>query len=107
MAVTSIFKLISLIHWHLSATRKRNVRKRLKSADDVVEKILATGLRFKKLDEIAAQPREHEMNPKNKYFVFSKNHRGLLKGVHMVPKFTRVEIPRTFPVGLRNYLNKS
>jgi len=35
-------------------------------------------------------PKEHEMLPKDKYTVFSPHARGYRKGVHKVPKWTRV-----------------
>ena len=35
-------------------------------------------------------PKEHEMSPRDKYTVFSPHARGYRKGVHKVPKFTRV-----------------
>ena len=37
-----------------------------------------------------ALPKEHEMDPKDKYTVFSPHHRGYRKGAHKVPKWTRV-----------------
>ena len=35
-------------------------------------------------------PKEHEMPARDKYTVFSPHARGYRKGVHKVPKFTRV-----------------
>jgi hypothetical protein len=35
-------------------------------------------------------PKEHEMPPKDKYTVFSPHTRGYRKGIHKVPKWTRV-----------------
>lgn len=35
-------------------------------------------------------PKEHEMRAKDKYTVFNRSSRGFRKGVHKVPKFTRV-----------------
>lgn len=35
-------------------------------------------------------PKEHEMPPKDKYTVFSPHARGYRKGIHKVPKWTRV-----------------
>ena len=37
-----------------------------------------------------ALPKEHEMDPKDKYTVFSPHHRGYRKGIHKLPKWTRV-----------------
>ena len=46
-------------------------------------------------------PKEHEMSPRDKYTVFSPHARGYRKGVHKVPKFTRVRSKRLF---LRSFL---
>lgn len=35
-------------------------------------------------------PKEHEMPAKDKYTVFSKHEKGYRKGIHKVPKWTRV-----------------
>jgi hypothetical protein len=35
-------------------------------------------------------PKEHEMPAKDKYTVFSPHARGYRKGIHKVPKWTRV-----------------
>jgi rRNA maturation protein Rpf1 len=35
-------------------------------------------------------PKEHEMDPKDKYSVFTRHARGYRKGIHKVPKWTRV-----------------
>lgn len=40
-------------------------------------------------DAAAAAPKENELTPKEKYFVFSRNHRKLVKGFHLVPHFTK------------------
>lgn len=40
-------------------------------------------------------PKEHEMASKDKYTVFSSTSRGYRKGIHKVPKWTRVCPPFT------------
>lgn len=39
-----------------------------------------------------ALPKEHEMLPKDKYTTFAAKSVGYRKGVHKVPKFTRVSV---------------
>ena len=41
-------------------------------------------------DRALLLPKEHEMPPKDKYTVFSSTARGYRKGIHKVPKWTRV-----------------
>lgn len=44
-------------------------------------------------DKALELPKEHEMPPRDKYTVFSRHTKGYRKGIHKVPKWTRV---RTF-----------
>ena len=37
-------------------------------------------------------PKQHEMPPKDKYTVFSRQAKGYRKGIHKVPKWTRVRV---------------
>jgi hypothetical protein len=95
------------VPWRLSVTRKANVRDRLKKVDAVIEAVRASGVQCSALvcslltitfsnltcakkTNALALPKEHEMDPKDKYTVFSPHHRGYRKGVHKVPKWTRV-----------------
>ena len=94
------------VPWRLSATRKANVRDRLKKVDAVIEAVRASGVQCEALvcphsrsttcdlrlvqTNALALPKEHEMDPKDKYTVFSRHHRGYRKGIHKVPKWTRV-----------------
>ncbi|OMJ10801.1 54S ribosomal protein L31, mitochondrial [Smittium culicis] len=73
--------------------------KRLAAVDEVVETLAASGVSFKKLDLALALPKEHEMEPRDKYTTFSKTAKNYRKGVHKVPKFTKNFIPRFSPVG--------
>ncbi|KAJ1912572.1 hypothetical protein IWQ60_009606 [Tieghemiomyces parasiticus] len=89
--------------WHiparLSPTRKANVRKRLKAADEVIEVLSQTGVTCRSLEWAKHQPKECDMLPRDKYTTFSRKHKEYRKGVHRVPKFTRVPLPRTTPEG--------
>ncbi|KAH9977205.1 60s ribosomal protein l31 [Lactifluus volemus] len=76
--------------WRLSVTRKANVRGRLKKVDAVIEAVRASGVQCEALTNALALPKEHEMDPKDKYTVFSRHHRGYRKGIHKVPKWTRI-----------------
>ncbi|KIM30911.1 hypothetical protein M408DRAFT_65747 [Serendipita vermifera MAFF 305830] len=82
--------LLWKVPWRLSASRKRNQRKRLKLVDDVIETVQSSGVQCHALEKALELPKEHEMLPKDKYTVFSRNTRGYRKGIHKVPKFTRI-----------------
>ncbi|KAI9566498.1 mitochondrial 54S ribosomal protein YmL31 [Boletus coccyginus] len=84
--------------WKLSVTRKANARARLKKVDAVIEAVHASGVQCKALDRAMLLPKEHEMVPKDKYTVFSSTARGYRKGIHKVPKWTRLTL-RTNPKG--------
>ncbi|KAF7322800.1 54S ribosomal protein L31, mitochondrial [Mycena chlorophos] len=84
--------------WKLSVTRKANVRSRLKKVDAVIEAVRASGVQCLALDRALELPKEHEMAPKDKYTVFSATSRGYRKGIHKVPKWTRLT-HRTNPKG--------
>ena len=96
--------------WKLSVTRKANARARLKKVDSVIEAVRASGVscgalvspllswhyRRKVLKKNREQvralelPKEHEMPARDKYTVFSATSKGYRKGIHKVPKWTRV-----------------
>ncbi|ORX51635.1 hypothetical protein DM01DRAFT_1408587 [Hesseltinella vesiculosa] len=84
--------------FRMSATRKANVRKRLRQVDDVIATIQASGVRCKALDQAAALPKESEMLPRDKYTVFSRYGLHHRKSLHKVPKFTK-KTQRTSPPG--------
>ncbi|KAH9967883.1 60s ribosomal protein l31 [Russula dissimulans] len=90
--------LLWKVPWRLSATRKANVRDRLKKVDAVIEAVRASGVQCAALTDALALPKEHEMDPKDKYTVFSPHQRGYRKGIHKVPKWTRLT-QRTNPRG--------
>ncbi|KAI5123283.1 hypothetical protein M0805_009304 [Coniferiporia weirii] len=84
--------------WKLSVTRKANQRKRLKQVDDVIETVRASGVQCAALTKALELPKEHEMRARDKYTVFTPHTRGYRKGIHKVPKFTRLTL-RTNPKG--------
>ncbi|KAI9026274.1 mitochondrial ribosomal protein L31-domain-containing protein [Hyaloraphidium curvatum] len=83
--------------WRLNQTRKANLRKRLREVDGVIEALASSGVSFKALELAKEMPKESELTPREKYFVFSRNHRKLVKGFHLVPHFTKVPHPRGIP----------
>ncbi|EAU88158.1 60s ribosomal protein l31 [Coprinopsis cinerea okayama7 len=84
--------------WKLSVTRKANQRARLKKVDAVIEAVRASGVKCAALERALELPKEHEMPAKDKYTVFSPSVKGYRKGIHKVPKFTRLTL-RTNPKG--------
>jgi len=84
--------------WKLSVTRKANVRARLKKVDAVIEAVRASGIQCRSLERALELPKEHEMAAKDKYTVFTPHERGYRKGIHKVPKWTRLTL-RTNPKG--------
>ncbi|KAI0928323.1 hypothetical protein AcW1_005602 [Taiwanofungus camphoratus] len=84
--------------WKLSPTRKANARARLKRVDTVIEAVRASGVQCAALTKALELPKEHEMLPRDKYTVFTRHARGYRKGIHKVPKWTRLTL-RTNPKG--------
>ncbi|KAK9894183.1 mitochondrial 54S ribosomal protein YmL31 [Cystobasidium minutum MCA 4210] len=78
--------------WRMSRTRKANQRKRLKAVDEVIRVVASTGLMTRSLEQALQLPKEHEMDPKDKYTTFSRSAPGYRKSVHKVPKFTRLTL---------------
>ncbi|KZV81278.1 hypothetical protein EXIGLDRAFT_731514 [Exidia glandulosa HHB12029] len=76
--------------WRMSTTRKANQRDRLKRVDDVIETVRASGITCHALDKALLMPKENEMPAKDKYTIFNAHSRGYRKGMHKVPKFTRI-----------------
>jgi hypothetical protein len=98
-----MIKLILIIKYRknpfrMSATRKANVRKRLRAVDNVIAAVAESGVKCKALDEALALPKESEMLARDKYTVFSRSAAGYRKSVHKVPKFTKLT-NRTSPPG--------
>ncbi|KAF7295110.1 54S ribosomal protein L31, mitochondrial [Mycena indigotica] len=84
--------------WKLSVTRKANVRSRLKKVDAVIEAVRASGVQCHALERALELPKEHEMLAKDKYTVYTPHAVGYRKGIHKVPKWTRIT-QRTNPKG--------
>ncbi|KIJ44154.1 hypothetical protein M422DRAFT_779639 [Sphaerobolus stellatus SS14] len=76
--------------WKLSRTRKANQRKRLKLVDSVIEAVAESGIKCSSLVKALELPKESEMLPRDKYTVFSAKSVGYRKGIHKVPKWTRI-----------------
>ncbi|KAG8989119.1 hypothetical protein FRB94_002004 [Tulasnella sp. JGI-2019a] len=84
--------------WRLSAPRKARQRLRLKGVDQVIETVRQSGVQCAALTEALALPKQHEMPAKDKYTVFSRKSKGYRKGIHKVPKWTRLTL-RENPLG--------
>ncbi|KAI8089230.1 mitochondrial ribosomal protein L31-domain-containing protein [Halteromyces radiatus] len=84
--------------FRMSATRKANVRKRLREVDQVIATVEASGVRCKALDEALQLPKEIDMHARDKYTVFSRYGLHHRKSLHKVPKFTK-KTQRTSPPG--------
>ncbi|KAL2261770.1 hypothetical protein VTK26DRAFT_3411 [Humicola hyalothermophila] len=87
--------LLWKIPWRLSPTQKYRQRKRLKAVDQVVETLRTAlakkGETLKSLERWTAEmPTEAEMLPRDKYTMFSRNAKRYRKGIHKLPKWTRV-----------------
>ncbi|KAI7865512.1 mitochondrial ribosomal protein L31-domain-containing protein [Spinellus fusiger] len=84
--------------FRMSATRKANVRKRLRQVDEVIATVAESGVECKALKEALALPKESEMHPRDKYTIFSRTAPGHRKSLHKLPKFTK-KTARTSPAG--------
>ncbi|KAJ9060642.1 hypothetical protein DSO57_1028692 [Entomophthora muscae] len=91
--------LLNKVPWRMSASRKANVRKRLKQVDSVVDALTESGLTCKRLEAFKKLPKEDEMTPREKYTVFCASAKGHRKAIHKVPKFTKIPHPRISPPG--------
>lgn len=96
---TSLGGLLWKTPYRLSPTRKANHRQRLKAVDEVIAAVASSGVQTRSLARAMALPTEAEMSPTDKYTTFSVRSRGYRKGVHKVPKWTRMtmrENPKGF-----------
>ncbi|KZL67445.1 60s ribosomal protein mitochondrial, partial [Colletotrichum incanum] len=87
--------LLWKIPWRLSKFQKRRQRQRLRAVDDVVATVDAA--LAKKGETVAAlerwkdeMPTEAEMLPRDKYTMFDRKEKKYRKGIHKLPKWTRV-----------------
>ncbi|CCF57940.1 hypothetical protein KAFR_0D02920 [Kazachstania africana CBS 2517] len=108
--------LLWKIPWRMSSMQKARQRGRLKNVDDVVQQ-LKLGLHVMRCEEKGMSfqdslnekkilkprsklmrlyskpsffPQEKQMSSKDKYTVFDKKAKGYRKGIHKVPKWTKV-----------------
>ncbi|KAF2843402.1 mitochondrial ribosomal protein L31 [Patellaria atrata CBS 101060] len=87
--------LLWKIPWRLSSPQKYRHRLRLRRVDKVVSivdsALAKKGLSTKGLERWKDEmPKEQEMLPKDKYTVFDRKEKKYRKGIHKVPKWTRV-----------------
>ncbi|KAI0847721.1 mitochondrial ribosomal protein L31 [Daldinia loculata] len=87
--------LLWKIPWRLSKFQKARQRKRLRGVDSVVDTI--SNALAKKGETLKAletwketMPTEAEMLPKDKYTMFDRKEKRYRKGIHKLPKWTRV-----------------
>ncbi|KAI3638128.1 hypothetical protein MIR68_003739 [Amoeboaphelidium protococcarum] len=85
----------------LSHTQKRNVRKRLKQVDSVIQTLLESKVPFSSRSQIenGQWKKESDLKPVEKYYVFSRDPKGHRKPITAVPHFTKMPHPRGFPPG--------
>lgn len=87
--------LLWKIPWRLSPHQKARQRKRLRAVDSVVAcvdtALKKQGSSMKEIERWKAEmPREEEMRPKDKYTIFDRKEKRYRKGIHKLPKWTRV-----------------
>ncbi|KAI9043856.1 mitochondrial 54S ribosomal protein mL60 [Aspergillus affinis] len=87
--------LLWKIPWRISTPQKARQRKRLRSVDRVVDTVSAALQRNGETTKMVERwykemPREEEMLPKDKYTIFDKKEKKYRKGIHKLPKWTRV-----------------
>ncbi|KAG9246799.1 mitochondrial ribosomal protein-like protein subunit L31 [Calycina marina] len=87
--------LLWKIPWRLSKFQKQRQRKRLRAVDTVVatvDKALAKhGITTKAVERWKEEmPCEQEMVPKDKYTIFDRKEKKYRKGIHKLPKWTRL-----------------
>ncbi|KAK3942384.1 putative mitochondrial 54s ribosomal protein 31 protein [Diplogelasinospora grovesii] len=87
--------LLWKIPWRLSRFQKLRQRRRLRAVDSVVstldEALAKQGETLKALEIWKNEmPTEAEMLPKDKYTMFDRKEKRYRKGIHKLPKWTRV-----------------
>ncbi|KAF1964371.1 mitochondrial ribosomal protein subunit L31 [Bimuria novae-zelandiae CBS 107.79] len=87
--------LLWKVPWRLSRHQKYRHRERLRNVDTVVSTLDTALARLNQsLKKVEAwkkeMPTEQEMLPKDKYTVFDRKVKRYRKGIHKVPKWTRV-----------------
>ncbi|KAI5479297.1 ribosomal protein L31, mitochondrial [Pseudohyphozyma bogoriensis] len=76
--------------WRMSKSRKLRARLRLKNVDDVIATVESSGVEVAALTRALELPTEAEMRAKDKYTIFSRTDRNYRKGMHKVPKWTKL-----------------
>ena len=110
--------LLWKIPWRLSTHQKARQRQRLKDVDNVVRQLTLglhimrcedKGMSYEKalnapkmykprsegmrlINKPSFFPKESQMSSKDKYTVFDKKARGYRKGIHKVPKWTKLSM---------------
>ncbi|OIW33808.1 ribosomal protein subunit L31 [Coniochaeta ligniaria NRRL 30616] len=87
--------LLWKIPWRLSKFQKARQRRRLRAVDSVVATLYSAlskqGQTLESLERWKAEmPTEQEMLPKDKYTIFDRKEKKYRKGIHKLPKWTRV-----------------
>ncbi|KAL9019094.1 MAG: hypothetical protein Q9185_003636 [Variospora sp. 1 TL-2023] len=87
--------LLWKIPWRLSSMQKARQRKRLRAVDAIIAcvdtALKKQGSSMKEVERWKAEmPREEEMRPKDKYTIFDRKEKRYRKGIHKLPKWTRV-----------------
>ncbi|KAL4749167.1 mitochondrial ribosomal protein L31-domain-containing protein [Aspergillus foveolatus] len=87
--------LLWKIPWRISQPQKARQRKRLRAVDKVVDTVSAALARNGQTTKAVERwykemPREEEMLPRDKYTIFDKKEKTYRKGIHKLPKWTRV-----------------
>ncbi|KXX73286.1 hypothetical protein MMYC01_209801 [Madurella mycetomatis] len=87
--------LLWKIPWRLSPTQKLRHRRRLRTVDNIVETLSSAlakkGETLKSLERWKAEmPTETQMLPRDKYTMFDRKAKRYRKGIHKLPKWTRV-----------------
>ncbi|KAH8805709.1 mitochondrial ribosomal protein-like protein subunit L31 [Xylogone sp. PMI_703] len=94
-AITEIQLQCRKIPWRLSKFQKARQRRRLRAVDTVVavvdQALAKQGLTTKAIQRWKEEmPTEQEMLPKDKYTMFDRKEKKYRKGIHKLPKWTRL-----------------
>lgn len=82
------------IPYKMSRHQKARQRSRLRAVDRTIETVesalAAQGKSLHKLETLKELPKESEMPPRDKYWIFNKTSQNYRKGAHRQPHFTKV-----------------
>ncbi|KAI9837799.1 MAG: hypothetical protein M1819_006733 [Sarea resinae] len=87
--------LLWKIPWRLSRMQKARHRKRLRAVDNVVsivdQALAKQGVTTKAVERWKKEmPAEQDMLPRDKYTIFDRKEKKYRKGIHKLPKWTRL-----------------